>query len=108
METAVAVEHQITIVFFPKLTVVGNRRFTTVLPAFHCNPFSFFQILIVEFAKSDRINNHAAIVRSGNGLLLCAPIYEKYDDFGTPDAAILVKKWGSDRAPLIRLVWQSR
>jgi hypothetical protein len=61
------------------------------LPASHRNRFSFFQILIVEFAKSDRKNNHAAIVRSGNGVLLCVPIYEKYDDFGTPDAAVPVK-----------------
>jgi hypothetical protein len=73
------------------------------LPDSHRNPFSFSQILNVEFAKSDRKNNHAAIVSSGNGLLLCAPIYEKYDDFGIPDAAVPVKKWGSDRAPSIRL-----
>jgi hypothetical protein len=73
------------------------------LPDSHRNHFSISQILIVEFPKSDRKNNHAAIVSSGNGLLLCAPIYEKYDDFGTPDAAVPVKKWGSDRAPSIRL-----
>jgi hypothetical protein len=74
------------------------------LPDSHRNHFSFSQILIVEFTKSDRKNNYAAIVSSGNGLLLCAPIYEKYDDFGTPDAAVPVKKWGPDRAPSIRLV----
>jgi hypothetical protein len=73
------------------------------LPDSHRNIFSVSQILIVEFAKSDRKINHAAIVSSGNGVLLCVPIYEKYDDFGIPDAAILVKKWGSDRAPSIRL-----
>jgi hypothetical protein len=73
------------------------------LPPSHRNIFSVSQILIVEFAKSDRKINYAAIVRSGNGVLLCAPIYQKYDDFGTPDAAVPVKKWGSDRAPSVRL-----
>jgi hypothetical protein len=76
------------------------------LPDSHRNPFSFSQILIVEFAKSDRKNNHAAIVSSGNGFLLCAPIYEKYDDFGTPDAAVLLKKMGLGESP-ITTTWTS-
>jgi len=61
------------------------------LPVSHRNPFSFSQILIVEFSNYDRKNNHATIVKSGNGLLPCAPIYEKYDEFGMPDTAALVK-----------------
>jgi hypothetical protein len=64
------------------------------LPVSHRNPFSFFQILSVEFPNYDRKNNHAAIVKFGNGMWPSTPIDEKFDDFGTLDAVVQAKKMG--------------
>jgi hypothetical protein len=72
------------------------------LPDSHRNHFSVSQILIVEFPKHDRKNYHAAIVRFGSALLWYATIISAYRI-----AVAQAKKWGFDKAPSMRLIWQT-